>query len=100
MKKSTKCPICSEISCGDDNHVNSPYIKPENRVGDIGKIFIHQINDMLDIHNMQMADIAGFFVQLLNDHVIEIDDITKKRTRLIVHFVVKSKKVRKKKWKL
>ena len=70
------CPVCSANSCGDDNHVVSPYIGPERAAGDRMKIILRQAGDFYTYDNMQRHEILGLIEASLKEHFPEIDQLT------------------------
>lgn len=69
----TKCPVCKQVSCGDDYHTVTQYAGPEKRSGDRLKVVLLQIFDMLEIDNFQKADIKALLEQLIEEHVEEAE---------------------------
>ncbi len=66
---STKCPVCGEISCGDDLHTVTKYKGPEKRLGDVLKVILLQCYDCTDVHNLQVYEIKALINALIDEHI-------------------------------
>lgn len=80
MKRSKKykCPVCNSSSCGHDLHTITKYKGPEKAVGDVMKVILLQIFDLIEIHNLQKHEILGLVKASLDEHVNETDELTGK----------------------
>ena len=70
----TKCPVCKQVSCGDDYHTVTQYAGPEKRAGDRLKVVLLQIFDMLEIDNLQISDIKSLLNTLVEEHIEETEN--------------------------
>ncbi len=73
-----RCSRCAEkVICGDDYKTNTKY-KEEDNVGNRQKVILLQIYDMLEIDNLQKAEIKALINVLIDEHIEEFDEIDEK----------------------
>ena len=68
-----RCSKCSD-SCGDDDKTLTKYAQEKN-VGDRQKVILKQVYDMVDVDNLQLAEIMALVTCLIKEHVIEHDEL-------------------------
>lgn len=61
-------------SNGDDNNTRTIFNSEEN-VGDITKVLLLCIYDLIEKHNLQKAEVNALFSTVLDEHIEEIDDL-------------------------
>lgn len=69
----SKCPVCKNISCGDDLHTKTKYNGPEIRLGDSMKVILREIYDILERDNLQVYEIKALILALIDTHIDEVD---------------------------
>lgn len=71
VKKKYRCKTCRSTSCGVDTHTVTKYRGPESAIGDIMKVILLQLYDMIDIHNLQKHEVMGLIKASLDEHIHE-----------------------------
>ena len=59
---------------GDDLNTRTRYIGPEFNVGDGLKVILLQIYDMVELDNLQVAEIKALVNNLIDEHVDESEE--------------------------
>lgn len=72
-----KINAISNRSCGDDYNTRTTYVTEAN-VGDTAKVLLLCIYDLSEKFNLQKSEITALFQDLLNQHIIEIDELEEK----------------------
>ena len=67
-----RCSKCSDY-CGDDYKTKTKY-KEEKNLGDRTKVILLQIFDMIEIDNLQKAEIKALMNVLIDEHMEEFDE--------------------------
>ena len=73
-----RCSKCS-TSCGDDFKTRTKY-KEEATAGDALKVILLQCYDLSDVHNLQKYEIKALLSALVDEHIIEVDELTGEET--------------------
>ena len=61
-------------NCGDDTKTRTKYRKEKN-VGDRLKVILLQFYDFIEVDNLQTAEILALCKNLLDEHIIEVDEL-------------------------
>lgn len=72
--KKYKCKTCKSASCGVDSHTVTKYKGPEAVIGDVMKVILLQMYDMIEVHNLQKHEVLGLIKASLDEHIIERED--------------------------
>lgn len=72
-----RCSKCSD-ACGDDYKTLTAYAEERN-VGDRLKVILLQLNDMVDVDNLQIAEMKALVLNLIDEHFEEDDMLEEKK---------------------
>jgi hypothetical protein len=67
-----RCSRCSD-NCGNDFKTKTKY-REERNAGDRQKVILLQVYDMVDIDNLQKAEIKALLNILVDEHILETDE--------------------------